>query len=553
MRPPRPVSGQSCCRGAHDGCTCRHGNAAATSAREEKLADSPRVGYQGKSSPEVHSGGELRCVGYRDAPEEQLGGLGLSVPKRKRRKPRKMRALPKKSMICSGPDEHRKLDRHRAKLGFKTKDRFKGKQPKKPKRRLGRKFDSTKGYPGEGPQYRRCDIAHCLIAGHYHSKPLSGYLRRKREEEKREPKDRVRLYKCNVLTAAQCPRNKLEAHAHDETQHMGSDETVHHLVVQAPELQAFDATHDSGEEDTSAGDAKSEHDGKSDSSEDFDEDEVEAVSDVQQVDVDAWLSDYHKLRRDDEKEAPPEPSAPPLCDREEKYPHEPVEKAPDWRDCVQSNEPSEEVDLLRKVTKRVFYNGLPTEGTKSRRWFRRGCRYVFYRIFGGKESRMRLNREAPFVQQESIEGRIAAVPSVRAPRLFRALGMRTYATHKFTDDNRFDILKSVYTYERTCQIFVKLYEYACVDKELNKRIAVLGDGKIATSTTAAIKRCLQEHPSYALFKSDLTCFRNTKDFIVNQLVVEGCRDAMVTSGAFECPKVNVGPFLPSRNGDPSSA
>ena len=110
------------------------------------------------------------------------------------------------------------------------------KKPSRTRRntRYTKKFDSTLGYPGEGPGHTECkDCVNgvcCPIAGHYHkkTKPLSQAARRKREAAKTKPKKRkeVEYELCQLLTNEEC---QAQEHAHDATQTLYTKETIGYL------------------------------------------------------------------------------------------------------------------------------------------------------------------------------------------------------------------------------------------------------------------------------------------------------------------------------------
>lgn len=78
-----------------------------------------------------------------------------------------------------------------------------------------RRFDSTLGYPGEGPEVVQCTLdTSCTVVGHYHrAKPAEGKLRRQLEEE-RKGKPRTKKYiLCRMQTARDC---LLVEHFHSE-------------------------------------------------------------------------------------------------------------------------------------------------------------------------------------------------------------------------------------------------------------------------------------------------------------------------------------------------
>lgn len=98
----------------------------------------------------------------------------------------------------------------------------------KTKRRTGKKFDSTKGYPGEGPTtHTTCEAGiNCQIAGHYHQKqkPLSGAAKRKREASDKKPKPRSppEYVLCEFHLTGECGD---PSHAHDQHQDLDNDAT----------------------------------------------------------------------------------------------------------------------------------------------------------------------------------------------------------------------------------------------------------------------------------------------------------------------------------------
>lgn len=102
---------------------------------------------------------------------------------------------------------------HRMKK-YKNRDRMKGKRVKKPatKKIKNRRFDSTKGYPGEGPTMYVCTVSKCQTADHYHKKASSGYARRKQEEKSSDPRKKPRYVECKL---EEC---KLPEHFHTAEQ-----------------------------------------------------------------------------------------------------------------------------------------------------------------------------------------------------------------------------------------------------------------------------------------------------------------------------------------------
>jgi len=110
----------------------------------------------------------------------------------------------------------------------------KNKKPKT-KKRVNKQFDSTLGYPGEGPielaEMRTCDCGiDCMIAGHFHddNAPLSGFSRRKKEGEGsggkgEKPRKEKKYVKCVHTANIQCQKCE---HAHDKKQRIDSVATL---------------------------------------------------------------------------------------------------------------------------------------------------------------------------------------------------------------------------------------------------------------------------------------------------------------------------------------
>lgn len=86
-----------------------------------------------------------------------------------------------------------------------------------------KEFDSTLGYPGEGPLdnsiIKECTLGcKCMIAGHYHQKksPKKGAAKRLRDKKgKKDPRSDPVYEKCESIANIQCGSS---CHAHDSTQ-----------------------------------------------------------------------------------------------------------------------------------------------------------------------------------------------------------------------------------------------------------------------------------------------------------------------------------------------
>jgi len=113
----------------------------------------------------------------------------------------KQRPPPSKSPVLSDRLAHVKPDRHKAKKRFKKRDKTaRGGRPVRIVRsnvKHSRKFDSTLGYPGEGPEtiYCKCNQAATCVRNHFHprkGKAKTGAARRKKEEERK----RARYVSC---------------------------------------------------------------------------------------------------------------------------------------------------------------------------------------------------------------------------------------------------------------------------------------------------------------------------------------------------------------------
>jgi len=107
----------------------------------------------------------------------------------------------------------------------------------KKRKKVRKKFDSTLGYPGEGPVHDCEHGRECLIAGHYHrhKKPLTGY--KKREAEKRGGKkttEVTRAKKCKNLRPLEC---EPDGHHHCASQCLQSKETFDLIVDESKESE----------------------------------------------------------------------------------------------------------------------------------------------------------------------------------------------------------------------------------------------------------------------------------------------------------------------------
>lgn len=121
---------------------------------------------------------------------------------------------------------------HSEKLKYKEKDRAKRKKRyrgKTRKRNNNKKFDSTLGYPGEGPpstMITRCTLDRsCLIHGHYHfpeKKPASQGAARRMQEKKKKKLREMKLCP-HPLPCTECPSM---VHGHDGTQRMDTQASV---------------------------------------------------------------------------------------------------------------------------------------------------------------------------------------------------------------------------------------------------------------------------------------------------------------------------------------
>lgn len=115
-------------------------------------------------------------------------------------------------------------------------------------------FDSTKGFPGEGPC--RCKTvapvtvendgrkecaagSYCPFEGHYHREPLTAAARRMREKNMREgaakkktpEKKKARLVECEYVTAAACKNTTCHFHFGDAALHACPDDDQDHKIA----------------------------------------------------------------------------------------------------------------------------------------------------------------------------------------------------------------------------------------------------------------------------------------------------------------------------------
>lgn len=93
-----------------------------------------------------------------------------------------------------------------------------------------RRFDSTLGYPGEGPDVDtpcECLKSNCMISGHYHSvRKLTGATRRLREKSGSKPKPRSppTFALCEIESQRECPNSS--GHAHTKRQNVFTSESL---------------------------------------------------------------------------------------------------------------------------------------------------------------------------------------------------------------------------------------------------------------------------------------------------------------------------------------
>jgi hypothetical protein len=103
-------------------------------------------------------------------------------------------------------------------------------------------FDSTLGFPGEGPVTECSQAINCIVAGHYHKKrkgkALTGARRRKIEKQPRR-RTTVEWQLCSFDTILNgCGEI---AHAHDETQTLGSPATLALIEQREDQFQKYEA------------------------------------------------------------------------------------------------------------------------------------------------------------------------------------------------------------------------------------------------------------------------------------------------------------------------
>lgn len=164
------------------------------------------------------------------------GGSSPQKPKRHRRAKRRPPpvARPSKPPVnFGGRDGHDKQDRHGSKRNFKLKDRLKlARNAVKEDKHNRRKFDSTLGYPGEGPppsglEYTKdCEYGNsCIIAGHYHreARPKTGAAKRLEEQKKKRKRKPTRAILCTHASGSTCPDG--DEHCHCKNQSLDSDST----------------------------------------------------------------------------------------------------------------------------------------------------------------------------------------------------------------------------------------------------------------------------------------------------------------------------------------
>jgi len=208
-------------------------------------------------------------------------------------------------------------------------------------RRRTRKFDSTKGYPGEGPAYNieckdgqhgntlvtrvlcPCDYGEeCVIAGHYHriTSPKSGFARRKAEEKggQKKPKTpRARVCK----TPLACPDKK--DHHHDKEQSKMTSPATLENVLKIQETIDAKASKSSGDSKASLPCYLPDPTGVMSG---MDRDALRSY--YESLTVEEGL-DYESEEEDEEEELPPSPVR--LAQRQEPAPTPP----PSVEDCPQ--------------------------------------------------------------------------------------------------------------------------------------------------------------------------------------------------------------------------
>ena len=151
--------------------------------------------------------------------------------RRKQPPPSAPAAKPANVNFC-GRDLHRKPDRHRSKMSGRSRDKVKRLQASAAAAQPGRrrrhtvKWDSTKGYPGEGPTEALdempwtfpCERDQCNIAGHYHrrpGKPFEGARRRAAEKKRKKAGNQPRAILCTRASeGSHCD----DPHCHHDSQ-----------------------------------------------------------------------------------------------------------------------------------------------------------------------------------------------------------------------------------------------------------------------------------------------------------------------------------------------
>lgn len=402
----------------------------------------------------------------------------------------------------------RNLEDHRFKP---TKDSQSGR-----KKTVLRKFDATKGYPGEGPTkrdrrndpkapremvYCKCEAeSKCLIHGHFHKvKGKAATQASRRLKEKNRKAVRVKI--CNL----------------DPTQHGDCSDHCHSKwqVISSPESRKNIADAHKRDEEKHTQTKKEKFKKKEMDFEKLDK-EVAAVYAAgldPGHDYDDTLEELTSHSDDPDSESGDEASSSSSEDTDSGS-----DAASDQDEPQPSNESVIETPKEIETEKRVIYcNGYQGDTTRGRKFIKKISPYIpGLRV----KTRFKLN---------AIDKKL--LPETQALELFEneAVTMCGISVFKMKRGGDVILLEKVYDSARVGTVYTDLARNLLCERILVTRTAVCADGSPTNGFFAQMKEVATKHVDYKQMMNNQEYFADTLDHVYNQFILRGIRQMMSQS------------------------
>lgn len=464
------------------------------------------------------------------------------------------------------------------KLYHKKRDRY-NHQHENPDVKFPRKFDSTLGYPGEGPAkknggasrnkpghkgqprvrrgappcsgHKSCDYKSCEIPGHFHlraNNPLSGHARRKREESGNRPAPRKKKLE-QVLCSISCHKDCLIAeHSHSYTQNKEWEDSLKVSTGRhAPDIQYLEPRN------RVQGLAVY-------SVSDFPEDEfpLDEKEQADLVDIEDLFKPQAKrsireepsqpkhntiiahkgLNARNGREAPASISVleSDLCESDSDSSDSESDDS-EWPDLdeesmieEESTQPLEQLDPCGLYIKegvnirtRVVTLYSVGDSSTSSSFVEGAARFITWITFGRVQSHTITNDSAN-VHHSEFATRIMTT------RRQYGIGPWPFPFLNFFQTNHkssLDYVGGIYSHSWNGEIYTEMAQLAMSDKALLQRVTVRSDAKVNNTVLPAIVYTVTNLPGYSVWSRDPRIFFNTLVYVANQILIRGTQLAAV--------------------------